>query len=469
MDAQMAYASLKPDAWATTPLDKRLELLAQVQRNMDRYGPQLAAADGAMKNGLVGEKVYSDGLNINSTVGLIGGAVSATVELYKSIQRGKTLQPKSVTDLGNGTYDLAVFPLTTKDRLTAGRQHGHLRVKGRPRQENPFDKPAGVIAVLGAGNYSASIETVKALFWENKAVIHKPHSLNVASDAVWQKVFAPLVELGALAFCDARQGPELTRLPGLTAIYFTGSTETAKAIIAGTDTPVVAECGGNNPCIIVPGDRPWTQKEIEHQALQFVTLAKINGGAVCGRAQTLVTSKNWPQRREFLTAVRQAFTEGTPAVSSYYPGSEQTRQRFMDAFPGAEVLQAEGGRQPAGAGLLITGADPEGYAAKNEAFCQVIAEIPLDVPADPETFLRAAVEYCNDTLLGSLACMIVIDEDSRAAHQAALDSAIDALRYGSIAVNTIPALIFTSPYLTWGGNEAGEEFVSGHGNFGNLL
>ena len=43
------------------------------------------------------------------------------------------------------------------------------------------------------------------------------------------------------------------------------------------------------------------------------------------------------------------------------------------------------------------------------------------------------------------------------------------LRYGGIAVNTMPPFIFLSPYLTWGGNEEGQDFVSGWGNFGNLL
>lgn len=43
------------------------------------------------------------------------------------------------------------------------------------------------------------------------------------------------------------------------------------------------------------------------------------------------------------------------------------------------------------------------------------------------------------------------------------------MEYGGIAVNTIPPFIFFSPYLTWGGNEEGKTFVSGHGNFGNLL
>jgi hypothetical protein len=140
---------------------------------MVRYAADLAAADGTMKNDLVGQSVYSDGLNRNGTVGLIGGAVAATTDLYRSITNGHIMTGKVITELENGNYDIQVFPQTAKDRITAGRQRGHLRIKGQPRQTNPFDKPAGVVAVLGAGNYSASIETIKAL-WENKAVIHKP-------------------------------------------------------------------------------------------------------------------------------------------------------------------------------------------------------------------------------------------------------------------------------------------------------
>ncbi|MCJ1877452.1 aldehyde dehydrogenase, partial [Klebsiella sp. HSTU-Sny5] len=79
----------------------------------------------------------------------------------------------------------------------------------------------------------------------------------------------------------------------------------------------------NNPCIIVPGDRPWTKKEIEHQAVQIATMAKFNGGANCGRPQTPVTSKYWPQRKEFLDALRVALAETTPAMGMYYPGADK--------------------------------------------------------------------------------------------------------------------------------------------------
>lgn len=469
MKAQQAYDSLNPQKWAATPAPERLKLLRQVQDNMLTHGEELGAADTQMRNDIIGQPQYLAGFGMYGTLGPMGGAVAASIDLYTSIAAGTMMSGKNVTPLGGDSYDVEVFPQTTKDRLVAGAQRGHLHVTGRPRQINPLDKPAGVIVILGAGNYSSSLETVKALFWENKAVIHRPHHLNVASDAVWQKIFAPLIEVGALAFSDADQSRPLTRLDGLSAIYFTGGTSTAQAIMEATDTPLISECGGNNPCIIVPGDRPWTAKEIEHHAVQFASLAKMNGGAVCGRAQTLVTSQHWPQRDEFLNAVRTAFTDLTPAVSMYYPGSDDVQERFHTAFPDADVLPAQGGKHPHSTALLITGATADSFATDNEAFCLVNAEVPLDVAATTADFLPAAVKFCNDELLGSLAAMIIIDDDTRRAHEPTLQQAINDLSYGAVSVNTIPPLVFANPYLIWGGNEEGKQFVSGRGNFGNVL
>ena len=236
-----------------------------------------------------------------------------------------------------------------------------------------------------------------------------------------------------------------------------------------TDTELVSECGGNNPCIIVPGDKPWSQKEIDHQALQVATIAKLNGGAVCGRPQTLVTSKNWAQRKDFLRALRNAIVEETPAAGTYYPGSQDVMAKFKENYPEADILKPEGGTYKSADFLFITGVDEDGFAVKNEAFCQIIDEVPLDTPAEASTFLPKAVEFCNTKLLGTLGSCILIDEDTKKSHQAALDQAITDMEYGGIAINTMPPFIFLSPYLTWGGNEEGKTFVSGHGNFGNLL
>lgn len=246
--------------------------------------------------------------------------------------------------------------------------------------------------------------------------------------------------------------------------------KTAKLIEQASSATLVSELGGNNPCIIVPGDRPWTVSELRHQAIELATQAKLNGGAVCGRAQTLVTSRHWPQRDAFLAALRKAIIEETPADSSWYAGSAEVAQGFKDAYPdSAEVLRPESGSHPSSDVVLLADAGTESYATRNEAFCQVVCEVTLDVPANADTFLEAATRFCNDDLLGSLACMIIIDEDTKKAHAAALDQALLDLRYGAIAVNNIPPNIWLNPWLSWGGNEEGLPLESGRGNFGNAM
>lgn len=469
MNATEAIDQLDPVKWAETSPAQRLHLLEAVRANMKQYGDELAAADSRMKNDILGAPLYSLPVSKVGTVVPMANTVSAAIDLYESIIDGKLLQPLRVEKVGDDLYDIYVFPQERKDKLIYADRRDRIRVKGEPKQVNPMDKPVGIIAVLGAGNYTSSLEMMKAIFFENCTVVHKPHHLNEEADKVWERIMQPLIAHRVLSFCDSDQGRALTVDPRLTKIYFTGGTGTAEAIMSATDTPLISECGGNNPCIIVPGVRPWTKKEIEHQAVQIATMSKLNGGAVCGRIQTLVTSKHWPQRDEFLDALRVALEDTTPATSMYYPGSDKVIEGFRAAYPDAQVLRPEGGKYPHTDVMLITGVESGGYACLHEAFSLVIDEVPLDLPANAASFLPGAVEFCNTQLLGTLASAILIDEDTRKANQELLDQAVNDLEYGGIAINTMPPFIFLSPYLTWGGNEEGKKFVSGHGNFGNLL
>jgi acyl-CoA reductase-like NAD-dependent aldehyde dehydrogenase len=469
MNAKQAIDHLDPQKWAATPAEQRLRLLEEVRDNIKKFAEELAGADTRMKNDLMGEELFSDDVSMVATVVPVGSTVTACIDLYESLVKGEMMRPKSITKVKDGLYDIHVFPQQAKDRLMYADRRDYIRVKGEPRQINPLEKPAGIIAVLGAGNYSSSLEMIKALYLENCAVVHKPHHLNEATDRIWEKIMQPLVAHGALSFCDASEGRALTQDDRLSKIYFTGGTGTAEAIMKATDTELVSECGGNNPCIIVPGDREWTAKEIQHQALQIATMAKLNGGAVCGRPQTLVTSKHWPQREAFLRALKQAVIDETPAAGTYYPGSDKVAEAFKENHPEAEVLKPEGGKFANADFLLITGVGEDDYAITHEAFCQILDEAPLDVPADAAEFLPSAVEFCNTKLLGTLGSCILIDEKTKKKHQAVLDQAITDLEYGGIAVNTMLPFIFLNPFLTWGGNEDGKTFVSGHGDFGNLL
>jgi len=469
MNATEALDHLNPKKWAATGPAERLALLEAVRSNLSLHQDELAATDTGMKNSRLGENVFDVGGMMAASVVPVGATINAMIDVYELLVQGKMPEPAEIKEVGNDLWDITVRRLNAKERLLFGNQREVLRVKGKPTQVNPYDNPAGIISVAGAGNYSSSLEMVNALFLENCAVVHKPHELNIATDRVWEKIFRPLIDHEALAFVEEDPERLLTSDKRINRIYFTGSTRVAQIIMAHTDIPLISECGGNNPVIIVPGNHPWTAKEMAHQAEQIISAAKLNGGAVCGRGQTLVTSKRWPQREEFLDAIRKAITDGTFAAGSYYPGSDNAKARFLQAYPDAEVLKPEGGKHAASDFILIPDVKQVSYATQNEAFCQILGEVALDVPATASEFLPAAAEFANTNLLGTLGCAILIDEDTKSAHQAALDQAVTTLNYGGISINEMPPAIWISPYLTWGGNEKGKTFVSGIGNFGNAL
>lgn len=468
MKAQEAFDCLDPGAWAATSIIERLALIVEIQHNLKEHARELGEVDAKMKNDLIGADGvhYTEGMG--TTVNPMGNTLMGCQHLYESLSHREMPQPIGTRKIDDSTHEVHVYPIHKKDKLVAGKQRGYLHVSGEPRQINPMDKTPGIIAVSGAGNYSSSIEMVMALLLENKVVIHKPHQLNEATDRIWEKIFAPLIQRKAVAFCDADQGREMTTLDGLHAIYFTGSTGVGHAIQDAANAPLVSECGGNNPCLIVPGNRPWTEKELKHWAIQIVSVGKLNGGAVCGRPQTIITSKNWPQREAFLDAIRKAIAEDTFACSTYYPGVDKTKAAFIENQSTAEVLQPEGGKHPGGDFVLIPGIGEDDFAVTNEAFCQVFSELPLDTENTAEDFLTKATDFCNNRLLGSLGCMILVDSDTFKSHESRVHQAVHELNYGGIAVNSVPPGIWLNAYLTWGGcGETTQNFVSGVGNFGN--
>ena len=80
-----------------------------------------------------------------------------------------------------------------------------------------------------------------------------------------------------------------------------------------------------------------------------------------------------------------------------------------------------------------------------------------------------AVEFCNTKLHGTLGSCTIIDEKTKKCYEEVLEQAITDIQYGAIAINTMPPFVFLNPCLTWGGNEEGQDLVSGRGHFGNLL
>ncbi len=210
MNATEAIDQLDPQKWTTTSPAERLRLLEEVRANLKKYGDDLAFADSKMKNGILGAPLFSYPMSKVATVVPMASTVSAAIILYESILDGKMPQPLSVEKVSEDLYDIYVFPQERKDKLMYADQKSRIRVKGAPKQINPMEKPAGIIAVLGAGNYSSALEVLKAIFFENCTVVHKPHHLNEETDRIWAKIMQPLIDRRVLSFCDADRGQDLT-------------------------------------------------------------------------------------------------------------------------------------------------------------------------------------------------------------------------------------------------------------------
>lgn len=103
-----------------------------------------------------------------------------------------------------------------------------------------------------------------------------------------------------------------------------------------------------------------------------------------------------------------------------------------------------------------------------EAFCSVVAEVPLDA-ARPLAFLERAVPVCNQRIWGNLSCVLLVDDRTEAAARPAVRRALEDLRYGGIGVNVWSGLLFGLGSTSWGafpGNPP-EEVQSGIGTVHN--
>ena len=95
--------------------------------------------------------------------------------------------------------------------------------------------------------------------------------------------------------------------------------------------------------------------------------------------------------------------------------------------------------------------DAEERAFSMEPFCSILSETAVG-SSDPLEFLEEAVTFANERLWGTLSAAIVVHpatlRDPRVAD--ALERAITRLRYGAVAVNGWPALVFSFCTAPWG-------------------
>ena len=471
LDAVLGGLSEHKERWAQLPLWDKIHYLTEIRALVLEHADEWASIGADFKgfdpdHALVGGEEWLGGPY--PTVAWISDAI----ETLEALRTGRDpLAGLPVATREDGQVVLRVMPGSLYDRLLLSgyeldvwmqpgvtEQQMREGVGSFHRQEDP---PGRVSVVLGAGNVSAIpvLDVLHSMFVTGDVVALKLNPVSAAYGPVFAAVFEPLVRDGYLAILQggAEQGEALVRSDLVEAVHITGSARTFDAIVwgqgeeaeqrraAGTpllDKPISSELGGVGPTIVVPG--AWTKADIEYQAAHIATQKLHSSGHTCVASQVLVLPEEWPQRDEFVAAVRRALAEA-PYRRPFYPGTEKRIDAFLEAHEGAGLV---GGEQRI---ALLEDVDPttDHPAFREEYFGPVYVTTSLP-GATVEEYLAAAVEFANDRLMGNLGANLLVDPATAKRSRGAIDRAVADLRYGCIGVNAWAGVVFLTSRAAWG-------------------
>jgi Aldehyde dehydrogenase family len=324
-----------------------------------------------------------------------------------------------------------------------------------------------VVLVLGAGNVSGipTKDVLSKIFNEGKACVLKMNPVNAYLGPFLERAFAEPIREGYLAvvYGGVEEGAYLAGHAGVDEVHLTGSEETYNRIVWGAPgaerearkrdnrpvlgKPVTAELGGVAPVIVVPG--PYSAKELAYQAEDVASGLTFNASFDCNANRVVVLPRGWSRREEFLARLEEAFGRAADRLA-YYPGARERLERFA-AGRGTRFGGRSQGSLP---WTFVAGLDPDAASERlfcEESFAPVIVEASVG-SADPVEFLDHAVRFANERLWGTLSAGLVVHPKAAKdpAVGAAVERAIERLRYGAVTVNAWSGLLFAFGSPPWG-------------------
>ncbi|NRA99939.1 MAG: aldehyde dehydrogenase family protein [Rhodobacteraceae bacterium] len=469
-DTALDDLSRGKDAWAKISPDEAAALLSDVKTHLNDVSAQwvelASRAKGIPKgSALEGEEWLSGPYGLMATC-------DGYIETLSGMTDRAYVDALSTRTLANGNTAVKAVPanfwdhvimsgITAEVWMQDGVTPGTLKSSCAGSWAIPAEKREGKVAlVLGAGNISsiAPLDCFQKLFAEHQVVLLKLNPVNAYLKPVLEHMLAPLIARDALRIVTGggAAGAYFCQHPKIDEIHITGACATHDAIVWGqgaeaeankaNGTPintkrVTSELGAVCPTIVVPG--PWSAADILFQAENIATHKLHNGGFNCLATQVLVTSDTWDQRTALIDAVK-AVLRGVDRPA-YYPGTNDRVQRLAETSTNATWL-----RRDVGEDILLAeiGEDPtpETFEVFGQALC--LKSLPQ---IDPEAYLKAAVEYANTHLEGTLAANILIHPKTiRAIGKARLEELVSELKYGCITVNSWSAVGFLLTRTPWG-------------------
>jgi aldehyde dehydrogenase (NAD(P)+) len=466
----------KARAFALAPLSRKIAALGEVRSRLHARGHELARL-GAHAKGMgaagFGEELLAGGVIIQRYVRLLGESLAQIRE------RGAPLVTDDrVRRLPNGEVSVQVMPHSLADRALFMPYTIDVRLAGtvdaadvRSAQASFYrvgDAEGSVAAVLGGGNVASipALDILHQCFVEGRSCVLKMSPVNAYLGPAFEHIFAPVAELGGLAivYGGIETGKALLGSPAIDHVHLTGSIETHDAIVWGPPGPeraervragtpllkktVTSELGNISPVAIVPGK--YSERELDDVAESIAGMLFNNASFNCNAVKLLVVPKHLA---EPVTSRLERVFSAQPTRPAYYPGAI-ARYRELTAESGGRVWSS-----PAAEGqlpwTLLSGLSPDSDARsfQLEPFCPLLSIVELD-DNDPARFLSNVVRFLNEKVWGTLSAMLIVPPalEGEAEIEAALERAIDELRYGTVAINYWPAIGYGTGTPPWGGH-----------------
>jgi aldehyde dehydrogenase (NAD(P)+) len=463
LDARKAW-------WAQLPIKDKIQYLREVREltlaNAARWAEAGAKAKGlAPGSSLVGAEEWLGG-----PYGVVAW-ISASIQTLTALNAGTDpLAHVKTWTRPDGTVVARVLPVDAYERLLFNGIEAQVWMREGVTEANLRDNvgafykeedPDGRLAlVLGAGNVAAIVplDILDRMINWGEVVICKMNPVNDYLGPIFEEIFTPLIRDGYLRFAygGGGVGEFLTRHELVSAIHITGSAKTHDLIVYGAgedgarrksadervvDKPINSELGGVGGTIVLPGQ--WSDADFVYQAEHVVTQKLHNSGHNCVASQIVILPSWWDGKDKFLAALKRALSRSEER-KAYYPGTEERLRAFQEADPGVQQLDCKVDR------LMLSEieADADHYAFREELFGPAIATTSL--PGDTEQFLRAAVEFANERLYGTLSVNLIVDPQTSKQLRQQLDQAIASLRYGGIGINIWVGAAFLLARAAWG-------------------
>ena len=496
VDAAVAALRASAPGWCTTTIPERLALLDRLRVTTHAAAAGWAASAAEAKgiapdSQLSGEDWGTGPYFVLRNLQLLHATltdIAATGRPQPPAMRTEGVRVVVDVVPGDRLDRLVHAGLRAEAWLTTGVTLDQARERMGRSYRSDHDREPGVAVVLGAGNVSSigPMDALYQLFALDRVVALKMNPVNAHLGPELAVAFAPLIEADLLRIVHggAEVGRLLTEHPDIAAIHITGSDRTHDAIVFGTgdeaerrraegrpriEAPITSELGDVSPVIVVPG--PWTDADLAFQGDHIASMLVNNAGFNCIAGDVIIQHRAWSRRRDLLDAVRDSLRRATPR-RFYYPGAEERYEAFVTAHRQAEQLSGavEGGLPF----TLIPDVDPsdaDDMVFTTESFCGVISETALDAPRSVPAFIEEAVQLANEQLWGNLAATLLVHPRSLADPEvaAAVERAVEQLRYGSVGVNLWGGLNFMFVSTPWGpypGNEL-TDIQSGRGTAHN--